>query len=230
PLAVQLVALQLEQQLAFLESLPPILERYPFPAVPDDHTAGAVVARGDDPLEIAVLERVILAFDRQPFVVGVVRRTLGYRPRAEDTVHLETQVEVQLSRRVLVHHEQVTRYRRHRPERLRRAIRGSLGAVGAEAVGLRRYVVGTCHVHPGQRNFRGRLLPFPYSLALMPARPIAAATISFGLVSVPVNLYSSSESKASVSFNMLHKKCGSRLKQQYVCSKDGDIVPRDETV
>src|SRR5690348_308358 len=70
----------------------------------------------------------------------------------------------------------------------------------------------------------------PYSFALMPARPIAAATISFGLVSVPVNLYSSSESKASVSFNMLHKKCGSRLKQQYVCSKDGDIVPRDETV
>ena len=64
----------------------------------------------------------------------------------------------------------------------------------------------------------------------MPARPIAAATISFGLVSVPVNLYSSSESKASVSFNMLHKKCGSRLKQQYVCAKDGDIVPRDETV
>src|SRR5690349_23937614 len=70
----------------------------------------------------------------------------------------------------------------------------------------------------------------PYSFALMPARPIAAATISFGLVSVPVNLYSSSESKASVSFNMLHKKCGSRVKQQYVCSKDGDIVPRDETV
>ena len=42
----------------------------------------------------------------------------------------------------------------------------------------------------------------------MPARSIGTATISFGLVSVPVNLYSSSESKASVSFNMLHKKCG----------------------
>src|SRR4029078_1694687 len=64
----------------------------------------------------------------------------------------------------------------------------------------------------------------------MPARSIGNATISFGLVSVPVNLYSSSESKASVSFNMLHKKCGSRLKQQYVCSEGGDIVPRDETV
>lgn len=64
----------------------------------------------------------------------------------------------------------------------------------------------------------------------MPARSIATATISFGLVSVPVNLYSSAESKASVSFNMLHKKCGSRLKQQYICSKDGEVVPRDETV
>jgi DNA end-binding protein Ku len=64
----------------------------------------------------------------------------------------------------------------------------------------------------------------------MPARSIASATISFGLVSVPVNLYSSSESKSSVSFNMLHKKCNSRLKQQYTCPKDNEIVTRDETV
>lgn len=64
----------------------------------------------------------------------------------------------------------------------------------------------------------------------MPARSIAAATISFGLVSVPVNVYASAESKVNVSFNMLHKKCGSRLKQQYICPKDNDVVPRDETV
>ena len=65
----------------------------------------------------------------------------------------------------------------------------------------------------------------------MPARSIATATISFGLVSVPVNIYSSSESKASVSFNMLHKKCGTRLKQQYICPKDNnEIVTRDDTV
>lgn len=65
----------------------------------------------------------------------------------------------------------------------------------------------------------------------MPARSIGNATISFGLVSVPVNLYSSAESKASVSFNMLHKKCGSRLKQQYICPKDNnEVVTRDETV
>jgi DNA end-binding protein Ku len=62
----------------------------------------------------------------------------------------------------------------------------------------------------------------------MAARSIGSATISFGLVSVPVNLYSSSESSASVSFNMLHTACGSRLKQQYICSKEGTVVEKDE--
>jgi DNA end-binding protein Ku len=64
----------------------------------------------------------------------------------------------------------------------------------------------------------------------MAARSIGTATISFGLVSVPVNIYSSSESKASISFNMLHKKCGTRLKQQYICPKENEVVTRDDTV
>jgi DNA end-binding protein Ku len=65
----------------------------------------------------------------------------------------------------------------------------------------------------------------------MPARNIGTATISFGLVSVPVQLYSSAESKANVSFNLLHKKCGKRVKQQYICPQDeNEIVPRDEMV
>ena len=63
----------------------------------------------------------------------------------------------------------------------------------------------------------------------MAARTIGSATISFGLVSVPVNLFSSSEPTASVSFNMLHTTCGSRLKQQYICSKEGTVVEKDET-
>ncbi len=65
----------------------------------------------------------------------------------------------------------------------------------------------------------------------MPARSTGTATISFGLVSVPVHVYSSAESKASVSFNMLHKKCGTRVKQQYVCPKDNnEVVPREDMV
>jgi len=62
----------------------------------------------------------------------------------------------------------------------------------------------------------------------MAARTIGSATISFGLVSVPVNLFSSSESSAAISFNMIHTKCGSRLKQQYVCAKEGMVVEKDE--
>ncbi len=62
----------------------------------------------------------------------------------------------------------------------------------------------------------------------MAARSISSATISFGLVSVPVNLFSSSESSAAIGFNMLHTTCGSRLKQQYICSKEGSVVEKDE--
>jgi DNA end-binding protein Ku len=64
----------------------------------------------------------------------------------------------------------------------------------------------------------------------MPARSIANATISFGLVSVPVEVYSSGESTASVSFNMLHKDCGTKLKQQYICPKHETVVERDNIV
>jgi DNA end-binding protein Ku len=64
----------------------------------------------------------------------------------------------------------------------------------------------------------------------MPPRSTGTATISFGLVSVPVHVYSSSESKASVSFNMLHDKCKTRLKQQYICPKDSEVVSRENTV
>ena len=64
----------------------------------------------------------------------------------------------------------------------------------------------------------------------MPPRSIGNASISFGLVSVPVQLYSASESSATVSFNMLHKSCGSRLKQQYICSQEGTIVEKDDVV
>lgn len=64
----------------------------------------------------------------------------------------------------------------------------------------------------------------------MSARPIASGTISFGLVSIPIKLYAAADATAAISFNMLHGKDSSRLKQQYVCAKDGEIVPRDQMV
>jgi DNA end-binding protein Ku len=62
------------------------------------------------------------------------------------------------------------------------------------------------------------------------ARAIAGATISFGLVSIPVKLYSATQASAGVSFHLLHGKCGSRVKQQYVCPRDNELVARDEMV
>lgn len=62
----------------------------------------------------------------------------------------------------------------------------------------------------------------------MSARAIGTATVSFGLVSVPVKLYSTGDTTAAVTFNWIHKDCGSRLKQQYICAREGSVVERDQ--
>jgi len=64
----------------------------------------------------------------------------------------------------------------------------------------------------------------------MPPRSIASLTVSFGLVSIPVKLYSATEASHAISFNLLHKGCGSRLKQQYLCVKEEVSVPREDMV
>lgn len=64
----------------------------------------------------------------------------------------------------------------------------------------------------------------------MAARSIGSLTISFGLVAIPVKLYTATAATGSISFNLLHKTCGSRLRQQYICIKEDVVVPRDEMV
>ena len=64
----------------------------------------------------------------------------------------------------------------------------------------------------------------------MAARSIGTLTISFGLVAIPVKLYSATEASRTISFNLLHKTCGSRLRQQYFCVKEDVPVSRDEMV
>jgi DNA end-binding protein Ku len=64
----------------------------------------------------------------------------------------------------------------------------------------------------------------------MAPRPTGTGTISFGLVSIPVRLYSAAQPASSVSFNLLHAKDGARLRQQYVCSGCGEKVERDAMV
>lgn len=63
----------------------------------------------------------------------------------------------------------------------------------------------------------------------MAARSIGSGTISFGLVSIPFKMFTATSAK-SVGFNMLHKDCGSRLKQQLLCPVDNVVVERSDTV
>src|SRR5690242_5468160 len=62
----------------------------------------------------------------------------------------------------------------------------------------------------------------------MAARSIATLNVSFGLVSIPVKLYSATEASRAISFNLLHKTCGSRLRQQYICAKENVPVSRED--
>ena len=62
----------------------------------------------------------------------------------------------------------------------------------------------------------------------MAARSIASLTVSFGLVSIPVKLFSATEASRAISFNLLHKTCGSRLRQQYFCVKEEVPVARED--
>ena len=54
--------------------------------------------------------------------------------------------------------------------------------------------------------------------------------IQFGLVTIPVKLYLATESRAGVSFNMLHEKDKSRIQMKIWCPEDEEIIPRSETV
>lgn len=63
----------------------------------------------------------------------------------------------------------------------------------------------------------------------MAARSIASLSLGFGLVSIPVKLYSATESSAAVRFNLMTKE-GSRVKQQYVSEKTGKLVERAEMI
>src|SRR5947208_341830 len=63
----------------------------------------------------------------------------------------------------------------------------------------------------------------------MPPHPVGPGTISFGLVSIPVKLYTAASS-GNVAFNMLHAKCGSRIRQQTFCPTCNETIDRSALV
>lgn len=64
----------------------------------------------------------------------------------------------------------------------------------------------------------------------MSARSMGSATVSFGLVSVPVKLYSTADNTSKIRFNWISPTSGSRVKQKYWDPKEERLVDRDELV
>jgi DNA end-binding protein Ku len=61
-------------------------------------------------------------------------------------------------------------------------------------------------------------------------RAFASGQIAFGLVSIPVKLFSAAEASERINFNMLHQECGNRIQQQLFCPKDERTIERSEVV
>ena len=143
PDAFELVAAQLEEQLAFREAFVGILEGDPAAAVPHDHRARTVVALGNDSLEVPVLHGVVFDVHRQALVGGILRRAFRDGPGGEHSVHLEAQVPVEVAREVHVDDEQsalAVGGGFDPAARLGRAVGGTLGPVGTEGIWF-----GICH-------------------------------------------------------------------------------------
>ena len=63
----------------------------------------------------------------------------------------------------------------------------------------------------------------------MALRPLRTATISFGLVNIPVRFYTATRSE-DVHFNLLHQSCGSRVNRKWWCPQHETIITADEMI
>jgi hypothetical protein len=133
PQAAQLVARELEQELAVGQPTGRVELVQAAAAVPDDDRAGAVVVRRNDALEIAVLEGMVLGGHRQALLGRVQRGSLGHRPGDQHAVDLQPQVVVATARGMLLHHEHAGALGA-RDERLRGGADPALGSIGCEAI------------------------------------------------------------------------------------------------
>ena len=105
PAPVELLAIEVEREVALGVTLRRIAFRAPEAAVPDHDRAAAVLAFGDDPLEISVIDGVVLDVDGEALFAGVETWPLGYRPALEHTPEFQPEIVMQPAGRMLLNHE-----------------------------------------------------------------------------------------------------------------------------
>src|SRR2546421_9471200 len=105
PGAVELLALEREGEMTLVESLVRIAFGRPGSAIPDHHSAAAVLALRDRTFELVVLDRMVLDLDREPFLARHQARSACDRPALHHAIKFEPQVIVQSPRSVLLNDE-----------------------------------------------------------------------------------------------------------------------------
>src|ERR1700736_172609 len=105
PAALELLAVELELEMALGIAGDGIAFRDPRSAVPQQYRTAAVLLRGDDAFEGAVLDRVVLDVQCQPLVGRVETVTFGYRPAQQHTVKIETEIVVEVAGGMLLDDE-----------------------------------------------------------------------------------------------------------------------------
>ena len=132
PTAVQLLALKCECEVAFRQAPVGIALRQPMAAVPDHHSAAAILALRNGPFERVVGNRVILDLDCQPLFSGHKARPARHRPAFHHAVELETQIVVQTRCGMLLNDKGVTSLARHLAFRLSSDAEIAFGPVGLQ--------------------------------------------------------------------------------------------------
>src|SRR5258708_11351012 len=103
PLAVQLPAVEGEFERALaVGGFRFLVVRLPGAMIPEQHRAAAILALGDHPLEIAIVERMVLDMDGEALLAGIEARPPRNRPALEDAVELETEIVMQPRRRTFL--------------------------------------------------------------------------------------------------------------------------------
>src|SRR5262249_23717587 len=95
PVALELLAVQFEIEMTLLHPLARVMVPRPGAAIPDHHSATAILAFGDDALKRVVFDGVILDVDGKPLVAGDEARPSGYGPAHHHAVELQTEVVMQ---------------------------------------------------------------------------------------------------------------------------------------